>query len=437
MTDLEQAFENLVALEAQIDKLNNLRQKVETEGMSRGVALEAREVFADFDGHRPLAFYSNEPSAVKQVQALESMGAGVLALVIAAVSALAYLIGTAIGHFFGGKRGDKGLKGTYTYRGKSYSTYEEAATQRDKDVHDYFKEMADEAHQQNMKWKDEADDLLRQAKSSTPTQADKLLEDALRTEAKDGPIHQLMVSEDPFLTDFIMRGGYSVAVTQSLSTTKTLKKGLVDLSGDIHALLRDMKSVMDSHPMDDRSVKDQLSRVMQMTGGVWVTGNFRTKVQDILDEKDKVYSRSSQQLKYADMAKRIPEAIGHVSVGEIRDVYDSCEEELPAIKRKLEELASDFGKYEKMGDLTNTERGYLSYVSDAVKAMRAELTLVMKYLVILEQYSRTVHNANQRLYKLQRELVKLTAEYARKNGTLTPEMKKLEKEVLDELTIDI
>jgi hypothetical protein len=90
-----------------------------------------------------------------------------------------------------------------------------------------------------------------------------------------------------------------------------------------------------------------------------------------------------------------------------------------------------------MGDLTNTERGYLSYVSDAVKAMRAELTLVMKYLVILEQYSRTVHNANQRLYKLQRELVKLTAEYARKNGTLTPEMKKLAKEVLDELTIDI
>ena len=61
-------------------------------GMSQSIATEAAKFMEDFDGSRPLGYYSLAPSATRMKPAMESMSNGVLAAIAVAIVAAAALI---------------------------------------------------------------------------------------------------------------------------------------------------------------------------------------------------------------------------------------------------------------------------------------------------------------------------------------------------------
>lgn len=91
--DMSEELELFASLEARIDELAALREALFLQkGMSRQFALEAQRLLPDFDGKRPIGFYTLEPSATRYAIAIEELSDGVWALIAAGIAAVIYAI---------------------------------------------------------------------------------------------------------------------------------------------------------------------------------------------------------------------------------------------------------------------------------------------------------------------------------------------------------
>lgn len=208
---------------ASTDALESLLFVVEdimkTRGMTQAIATEALKYFPEFDGQRPLGYYTKAPSATRLQPSLESISNGVWALIAAGVAAVGVLIVKLL-------RWMMGLKNTSGGNAASL-------------VKDINKKAAEDE-------KNAA--AVEKGLSSIHSQLDKLnsvLEDGVEVKAPEGHSYfpnnveafaRMVISNDPdqnsgteflegrnpFFYDLLTNGAYTEMVTRVIPAAQTL-----------------------------------------------------------------------------------------------------------------------------------------------------------------------------------------------------------------------
>jgi hypothetical protein len=200
--DLLEELDGLGALEARIEDLEVLRAALlDSKGMSQQFALEAQRLLPEFDGQRPIGYYTVNPSKTRYGVALEELSAGVWSLIAAGIAAIVM----AIVKFF------KWLMGR-----KDAASPEEA-------VKDSIAEL-----EETKKLLKRCETLVNEAVTSTSGQyiylkdapnrevysLDKAIEQLFKDNAHDQRIARFLQTKDPFFHDIVHRGEYSTEMAQ-------------------------------------------------------------------------------------------------------------------------------------------------------------------------------------------------------------------------------
>ena len=86
-------LQHMAELERKAKNLNHILNRIETEGgMSKSIALEARQMFPEFDNGVNIAYYTEFPSMTRKQIATEQMKYGMWGVIIAAAAAIAAAI---------------------------------------------------------------------------------------------------------------------------------------------------------------------------------------------------------------------------------------------------------------------------------------------------------------------------------------------------------
>jgi hypothetical protein len=190
-------LDTLAALEARIDDLVHLRESLlQTKGMSQHFALEAQRILPDFDGARPLGFYTTTPSATRYRVALEELSNGIWALIAAGIAAVIY----AIVKFFKWLRRDHEDQEPEQIVQRRLSQLKEVQSllrQCDKLVSDGV----ESTHGQYLYLKDKPQQEVYSL--------DKVINELFMDSTHDRRIAAFLQTKDPFFHDLVHKGPYS------------------------------------------------------------------------------------------------------------------------------------------------------------------------------------------------------------------------------------
>lgn len=102
MEEMLLQFEGLNCSFEELDQIIDLAYRLDTTGLvSRSVAMEARDLLADFDMQVSLKAYTTHPSKTRYQQAMESMSGGMIAMIAAAAAAVIAIVYKVLKMVFG------------------------------------------------------------------------------------------------------------------------------------------------------------------------------------------------------------------------------------------------------------------------------------------------------------------------------------------------
>ncbi len=334
--DHSEDLDILASLEARIDDLVALRDSLlSTKGMSQQFALEAQRILPDFDGKRPIGYYSMTPSATRYAVALEEMSSGVWALIAAGITALIYSIVKFFKWLTGGKDG-AGAKASMADRASQMrevqlllAKCETLVKEGTTSMHGYI--------------------YVKGQPTKEVFSLDKVIETLFEGSPHDRRISEFLKTSDPFFHDLVNGGAYS----QQMAETGKLFK-------DLQVVLRQRLSALEAVNKMDLTDESPTTRM----------GNM--KALDALSEPTSVKFNGSNQT-LAEVRSHISQlhhetasadVKGSVSFDQLFSVMSAAFAKSD-ITESLEELTTVLPLVEQMKDeLQKLEKHAGSYSSD-------------------------------------------------------------------------
>jgi hypothetical protein len=238
--DMSEDLELFASLEARIDELAALREALlQQKGMSQQFALEAQRLLPEFDGKRPIGFYTQEPSATRYAIAVEELSDGVWALIAAGIAAVIYAIVKFFKWISGGK--EEANAGTVKDRAAQMKEVQELLKKCDTLV----KEGSHSIQGQYV--------YLKGAEKKELFSLDTVIERLFESGAHNKRMLAFLKTKDPFFHDLVNRGPYS----QQMAEFGRLFK-------EIQIVLRQRLKVLESVNHLDMNEESATSRMANM-----------------------------------------------------------------------------------------------------------------------------------------------------------------------------
>ena len=272
---------------------------------------------------------------------------------------------------------------------------------------------------------------------------DQLIEKEIKEKGENSPIGRILLAEDAFTVDLLQDGNYSKELVNSLRIVPSLRKGMTALMGEIATITRDYPYVMENPNLPDPEWTEIYER-LNPTGVQ--AGKFRDTdwsidklVEAVQTAKGNMHvSRLNHRFKYSELVHKVQAVVDKLPVAKMLEAFEECEKDLPDVEAKLRKLGEGMDKYKARTDLTQMQKDYQEEASKMVKTIRVDMTGLMKFLQELDRFARHMRTLENRMFKMQVEVVRLISKHVtERNGKLSPEMKQLEKDMLANLTIDI
>lgn len=336
--DVLEDLDGLATLEARIEDLAVLRDALlDTKGMSQQFALEAQRILPEFDGQRPIGYYTASPSATRYNVALEELSAGIWSLIAAGIAAVIY----AIVKFFKWIMGSKEAK---------------SATEAVKDQASQLEEV--------QKLLKRCETLVGEGVASTDGQyiyledkpsreifsLDKAIEALFKDNPHDLRISQFLRSKDPFFYDLVHRGPYSEEMAQLGHFFKDMQVILRQRLGALQAVSR-LNLTDESTTADAANLRalDTLGEPMVVT--------FKHSEQTLADIKSQIFSLAHETsvmeveapLSFDHLFRVMSEAFNRTDVVESLQSLQTTMPLLENLKDELVRMESTLGSYTRDG----------------------------------------------------------------------------------------
>lgn len=335
--DVLEDLDGLPALEARIEDLTLLRDTLlQTKGMTQQFALEAQRLLPEFDGKRPLGYYTQAPSRTRYNVALEELSAGVWSLIAAGIAALV----AAIIKFF-----------------KWITSSRSGAKDPEEAVKDTASDLAEAK-----KLLERCQKLVDEGASSTsgqyiylkdsPTKEVFSLDKAISQLFKDNPhdqrIARFLQTKDPFFHDLVYRGEYSMEMA-----------GLSHLFSNLQVVLRQrlgaLEAVSHLNLTDDSDTAGAASaRALEVLGEP-MRVRFKEVEQTLPEIKDQIYRLAHETSVMEVEAPLSFDQLFHVmkdafSRTEVTDSLTQLETTMPLLEKlqgELQRLQVALGTYDR------------------------------------------------------------------------------------------
>lgn len=338
--DMSEDLELFASLEARIDELAALRESLLLQkGMSQQFALEAQRLLPDFDGKRPIGFYTQDPSATRYAIAIEELSDGVWALIAAGIAAVVY----AIVKFFKWISGGKDDRGQETVKDRAAQMKEVQALLKKCD--ELVAEGNRSIHGQYV--------YLKGNEKKELFSLDSIIEKLFKEGIHNKRMLAFLQTKDPFFHDLVNRGAYS----QQMAEFGQLFK-------EIQIVLRQRLQVLETVNRLDMNEESATSRMANM------------KALDQLKEQTSVqfggHSQTLQEIRHH-LTQLAHEAASAEVEGKISfdQLFRSMSEafQRSELTQALEELATTMPLLEQLKEeLQRLEQKAGGYASDGKKA---------------------------------------------------------------------
>lgn len=238
--DMSEDLELFASLEARIDELAALREALLSQkGMSQQFALEAQRLLPDFDGKRPVGFYTQEPSATRYAIAVEELSNGVWAMIAAGIAAVIYAIVKFFKWISGGK--EEANEGSVKDRAAQMKEVQELLKKCDELV----KEGNRSIHGQYI--------YLKGGEKKEVFSLDTAIEHLFKEGVHNKRMLAFLKTKDPFFHDLVNQGPYS----QQMAEFGKLFK-------EIQIVLRQRLKVLESVSHLDMTEESATTRMANM-----------------------------------------------------------------------------------------------------------------------------------------------------------------------------
>jgi hypothetical protein len=336
--DVLEDLDGLAALEARIEDLTVLREALlETKGMNQQFALEAQRILPEFDGQRPIGYYTSAPSATRYNVALEELSAGIWSLIAAGIAAVIY----AIVKFFKWLMGSKEAK-------SAAEAVKDNATQLE-EVQKLLKK---------------CETLVDEGIASTSGQyiylsdkpgreifsLDKAIEALFKDNPHDMRISHFLRSKDPFFHDLVHRGPYSTEMAQLGTFFK-------DMQVILRQRLSALQAVSRLNLTDESTTADAANLRALDTLGEPMVVRFKSSDQTLADIKSQIFSLAHETsvqeveapLSFDHLFHVMSEAFNRADVVESLQSLQTTMPLLENMKDELVRLESTLGSYTRDG----------------------------------------------------------------------------------------
>jgi len=336
--DVLEDLEGLPGLEARIEDLSVLRGALlETKGMTQQFALEAQRILPEFDGLRPLGYYTAAPSRTRYNVALEELSAGIWSLIAAGIAAVIY----AIVKFF-----------KWLMRSKEAKSVEEAV----KDQASALEEV-----QRLLK---RCETLVDEGVSSTHGQyiylhdkpqreiysLDKAIEELAKGTPHEQRIALFLQTKDPFFHDLVHRGPYSTEMA-------LLSHFFKDLQVILRQRLGTLQAVSHLNLTDASTVADAANLRALEVLGVPMVVRFKESEQTLADIKSQIFTLGHEtslqevegKISFDQLFHVMSEAFNRTDMVESLHSLQTTMPLLENLKDELVKLESTLGSYTRDG----------------------------------------------------------------------------------------
>lgn len=222
---------------------------VKATGMSQTIATEALKYMPDFDGNRPLGYYSRSPTATRLNASLESISSGVWALIAAGIAAAGIMIYKIL-------RWLMGLKSSSSATGNTSALTKEITKKAKEDeknatvVEKGLNKLSDQCDRIDTAISEGVDVKAPEGHVYSPNNMEMLTRMVLDGDPGNNDSSEFLEGRNPFFFDVVTGGPYTAMVSSILPAVESIQQILAVKIDIIKTIISDSADgTSDSVPM--------------------------------------------------------------------------------------------------------------------------------------------------------------------------------------------
>ena len=454
--EFKQYEDNAVSLEAQIDKLINVTNKInESKGMCKTTALEALETIPTFNNKTPLAYYTDKPSIAQYHASLEELSMGVWALIVAAAAALIAMIYKFIKWLFGkGDSGSGSSQPTSSYFEESEKEHKEIDASQQKLSKEFEEIMRNvEKDGSNISYNSE-DGVVIKGKNtfsrvSTEDMSDlhyrlktidELLGWYIDNAGSGSEIAHILREDDPLFYDVMHQREYTQTIKSTAHAIPVIPNA-VSVSADKYV---DMVKRVDNHIQRLRGAKsdndpvevNQHHILIDMFGdGKKLT--IGDAVYEIVEIRNQVHENHNPNSKilFSKLNNLFLNALKNIDISNILKKIENTETHIDTLLTKITTAntgVEKLSRYHEMADPITIK--YAGLLKESFRVTRIDIMDCFKFFKEIMTYAQLLQKMDIKLRNAQRAALRVIEAEVRKYGSVPSEIKEVHKQ-LDDLLI--